>query len=482
MNYSNFLIILIAGYLLTSCEDFLDPEPTSAIKTENFYTTAGELELGLIAIYDAIQGVNDNQLDEYRGVQVEFYVTEMLSDNSSTRSPDADDSSDAGQFENFSVQTNNGISANYYASMYRIIYLANVVLGSLDVVQNETTLLKIEAEAKFLRAYAYFNLIRLYGEDTENLGLPLIDHVLTDEEVATQFRRVSEDKIYNLIISDFTTATEGLDDTYKTRASKSAAHTFLAMVYMTIDEPDYAKALENLDEVYGNYDLLDSYAAVFDANNELNDEIIFAIGYEQNSVNDSQNYTSEFAADGNSSGLNYLTSDLHAKLVNFGGVNRGLFDVDNQDTEPRYQTAKHKYDSSSQPEFSGIDFIVLRYAEVIMLYAEASMGASDLLTMSGSWAIDYNKIRTRAGLTSVLSLTKEELLDERRYEFFSENKRLFDLKRFGVVNQVLLNFANANGFRFNSNESVLPIPLREINLSPKTSSGEPLLIQNINWR
>ena len=96
--------------------------------------------------------------------------------------------------------------------------------------------------------------------------------------------------------------------------------------------------------------------------------------------------------------------------------------------------------------------------------------------------MDYNKIRTRAGLTAVTTLTKDELLAERRYEFFSENKRLFDLKRFGVVDQVLSNFAGASGYRFNTNESVLPIPLREINLSPKTSSGEPLLIQNINWR
>ena len=377
MKYPKFIIVLLSAFLVISCGDFLDPEPDSAINTENFYTNAAELELGLIAAYDAIQGVNSPQLNDYRGVQVEFYVTEMLSDNSSTRSPDADDSSDAGQFENFSVQSNNGISANYYASMYRVIYLANVVLGSLDVVENQATLLKIEAEAKFLRAYAYYNLIRLYGQDSENLGLPLIDHVLTDAEVATQFRRVSEKKIYDLIILDLTKATEGLDDTYKTRASKSAAHTLLAKVYMSIDEPNYAKALENLDLVYGRYTLLDSYAAIFDSTNELNSEIIFAIGYENGSTTDSQNYTSEFAGDGNSSGVNYLTADLHAKLFNFGGANRRLFDVDNQDTEPRYQTAKHKYNTSSQTELSGIDLIVLRYADVIMLYAEATMGANN---------------------------------------------------------------------------------------------------------
>ena len=482
MRNLKFVATLFFGILLTSCGDFLEPEPTSAINTEDFYSTAAEVELGLIAIYDAIQGVNDNQLDQNRGIQVEFYVTEMLSDNSNTRAPDAEDTSEPGQFENFTVRDNNGISANYYASMYRVVHLANVVLGSLEVVQDEATAIRFEAEAKFLRAYAYFNLIRLYGEDSENLGLPLIDHVLEEGELALQYTRVAENTIYDLIISDFETAAAGLDDTYKTRASKSAAHTYLAKVYMTIDNPDYDKAIENLDEVFGNYSLLPEYADIFDADNELNDEIIFAIGFEEGSINDSQNYTAEFAADGNSSGLNYLTPDLHAKLVNFGGSNRQLFLVDNSDSEPRYQTAKHRYSRSSQPELSGIDFIVLRYADVILLYAEANMRSGDLVAVAGQWAADYDLIRTRAGLAPVLLVTREELLDERRYEFYSENKRLFDLKRFGVVTSVLTFFANASGYDFISTESTLPIPLREINLSPLGSNGEPLLIQNLAWR
>ena len=152
MKYLKFIAIIFLGSLISSCEDYLNPDPDSAIRTDEFYSSPEELELGIIAIYDAIQGVNDYQLDENRGVQVEFYVTEMLSDNANTRAPDADDASDAGQFENFSVRDNNGLSANYYSSMFRVIYLSNVVLGSLDVVQNEAEAMRIEAEAKFLRA------------------------------------------------------------------------------------------------------------------------------------------------------------------------------------------------------------------------------------------------------------------------------------------------------------------------------------------
>lgn len=482
MKYSKIITIVFLGFLLNSCSDFLNPDPDSAIKTEDFYLTVEELELGVVAIYDAIQGVNTNQLRDNRGIQVEFYVTEMLSDNANTRSPDADDSADAGQFENFSVEANNGISANYYASMYRVIYLSNVVLDAMKTLEYEPAFDKIEAEAKFLRGYAYFNLIRMYGEDVENLGLPLVDHVLSDDEIATQYTRVSETKIYDLIISDFETATLALDDTSKTRASKSAAHTFLALVYMTIDNPNYAEAVANLDLVSTSYSILDDYEDIFDPSNELNEEIIFAIGFANDAANDSQNYSAEFAATGNSSGLNYLTTDLQAKLVNFGGANRALFNIDDADTEDRYQTAKHLTDSSDD-EQAGTDFIVLRYADVVMLRAEAQMGSSSQITVTGaSWETDYNKIRTRAGLTPVTSITKDELLDERRFEFFSENKRMFDLKRFGVATEVLSAFAEASGYNFNAFDVTLPIPLREINLSPLDSNGEIALKQNINWR
>ncbi|GAA3638093.1 RagB/SusD family nutrient uptake outer membrane protein [Flavivirga jejuensis] len=481
MKYSKYIIIVFLGFLLNSCSDFLDPDPDSAIKTEDFYQTAEELELGVIAIYDALQGVNSNQLNDNRGIQVEFYVTEMLSDNANTRTPDANDSADAGQFENFSVESNNGISANYYSSMYRVIYLANVVLDAVETLEDASSLTRIEAEARFLRAYAYFNLIRMYGEDVENLGLPLVDHVLTEEEKAIQYTRVSENKIYDLIIEDFLNATEGLDDTYKSRASKSAAHTFLAMVYMTIDNADYSEALVHLDQVASNYALLDNYADIFDPANELNSEIIFSIGFVNDAANDSQNYSAEFAATGNSSGVNYLTTDLQAKLSNFGGTNRQLYNIDDNDSEDKYQTAKHTTNSSDD-EQAGTDFIVLRYADVVMLYAEANMGTSNEVNVSGSWADNYNKIRTRAGLTAVTTITKDELIDERRYEFFSENKRMFDLKRFGVATEVLSAFAAASGYDFNSSEVTLPIPLREINLSPLNSNGEIALIQNINWR
>lgn len=507
MKYSKFIIIIFLGVLVSSCEDFLSPDPTSAIPTGDFYNSAEDLQLGLIAVYDAIQGVNDSGLDDNRGIQVEFYVTEMYSDNTNTSSANADDTSDAGQFENYSVQANNGISANYYASMYRVIFLANKVIDSLNVVDDESTSLAIEAEAKFLRAYAYFNLIRLYGEDSENLGLPLVDHVLTDDEIDTQYTRVSENEIYALIISDLEKAIEGLDDSYKTRASKTAANVLLGTVYMTIDTPNYVLANSYLSEAYNaNYNLLSSLQDIFGDSNELNNEIIFAIGFDGGNSTDSQNFSSEFYADGNTSGVNYLTEDLYGALYNNADGNSSdlrnlLYVYEDEDEEDnndgdrlientvddgkkiaKFIALNDKFDS--QNEQGGCDWIVLRYAEVIMLLAESQMGINgngNVTVTDYDWGTQYNEIRTRAGLTTVTSISQADLLLERRLEFFGENKRLFTLKRYGIADQVLSDFAGPQGFGFSANEVTLPIPLREINLSPIVN-GEHILVQNIAWR
>ena len=150
MKYRTYIAILLIGVLVTSCSDFLEPEPSSALTSNNYYTTSAELESALIGAYDAIQGVGDFDKDENHGVQYEFYITEMRSGNTATKIADPDDFSDAGQFESFNVLPINGLVGNYYDSYYEVIYRANVVLDNLGNVSDDTS--SIEAEAKFIRA------------------------------------------------------------------------------------------------------------------------------------------------------------------------------------------------------------------------------------------------------------------------------------------------------------------------------------------
>ena len=146
-----------------SCsKDFLEPQPTSAVSEEGYFKTDEELESGILNMYDGIQGTNDRSTSSNHSIQYEFYVTEMRTDN--TRGKGAVDSdADQAQFVNYNIRATNGIVADYYRSMYNIIYRANVVLDNLGVA-SDANRARFEGEAKFVRAYAYFNLVRLYGD------------------------------------------------------------------------------------------------------------------------------------------------------------------------------------------------------------------------------------------------------------------------------------------------------------------------------
>ncbi|SDS06612.1 Starch-binding associating with outer membrane [Polaribacter sp. KT25b] len=475
MKFRIYIAIMLIGGLVTSCSDFLEPDPSSAITSENYYTTTAELQAAVIGAYDAIQGINSYDKLENHGIQYEFYVTEMRSGNTSTKIPDSDDASDAGQFESFNVLATNGFVKNYYNSYFQVIYRANVVLENLGNVEGDTS--AIEAEAKFIRAYAYFNLVRLFGD------LPFIDRVISPTEKEIQFTRVDKSLIYDLIVSDLTTAISGLDNTYKTRGSKAAAQGLLAKVYLTLDTPNYTEAQSLCESIINSneFDLEPSFYDVFYT--ELNDEILFAVGFE--SVSDSQNYSAQFMnAVGQSSGLNYATDDLVTSLNDFGG-NRTEYSFRKDPvhlTSDRYQCAKYFPDGDNggsngvftgNPELAGNDWVVLRYSDILLLHVEAIMAGSEE-TSSSSAITSFQKVRARAGITDAVSkITLDELLLERRVELAFENHRLFDLIRLGKAESVLSAYSTANGYGYTSTDLLLPIPQNEINLSDGVMSQNP---------
>ena len=181
----NLLILLLITTYVSCDEDFLDPIPTSSLSSNNYYTTPEQVETGVINIYDAIQGVNSTSTNDNHSIQYEFYLTEMRSDNTRTKSTEGE----AAQFENYTVEANNGIVADYYASFYNVIFRSNVVLENLDAAGESAA--KFEAEARFTRAYAYFNLVRLYGD------VPLVETIITPENKETAYTRVDASNIYD---------------------------------------------------------------------------------------------------------------------------------------------------------------------------------------------------------------------------------------------------------------------------------------------
>jgi len=471
MKNIKLFFIVVSTMIMVSCsDDFLEPAPISFIGGDSFFTSEDELNTWVISMYDGIQGSPSTSSNVNHGIQYEFQLTEMRSDNTRTKAQEGQNA----QFENYTVQATNGVVLDYYKSYYNVIFRANVVLANIDVA-TDVNRNAIEGEAKFVRAYAYFNLVRLFG------AIPLIDRVITPEDSDLSFTRAPETDIYNLITSDLQTAVSSLDNTHKNRASKAAAETLLAKVYLRQGNYSEAKTLLSSVITSGDYSLESSFKDIF--YNESNNEVIFSIGYVGDNADDSQGFSAEMLnAVGRTSGINYVTDEAREALNALGG-DRAQYSYRVDISQPtQFQVVKYLPDgdenlgidpTSNDPTLAGNDWIVLRYADVLLLYVEAELAGGE--TTGDATAVSYfQAIRNRAGLVDpVSSVTKQALLDERRVELAFENHRFFDLVRFGVAESVLGSFAGDNGYQFSVSDLLLPIPESEIGLSKGVMTQNP---------
>lgn len=480
MKHIKYLVFAITGFVLTSCSDeFLNPLPDTAVAVESFFQSDEDVLAGVIGIYDALQGVNENTTTNIgrsnRGVQFLHLLTEHRTDN--TRNATLEGSKS--DFHRYVVNANNVESEDFYQSMYEVIFRANNILDFIDVADAENQA-KYAAEAKFLRAYAYFNLVRLYGD------VPFVTTVVGPTDNEALFTRIPVAQIYEQIIEDLQDAVATLDNTYKSRASKASAQAILAKVYLTQASPNYSGAQQLCEAIInsGEFDLEDNFSDVFYS--ELNNEIIFAIQYETGNSLESQSFSSEFTSafrQGREDGQNIVNTNLFIDFASFGG-NRTAASITNlgflgQDDNEVIKYLPDGSDISTSPPTyggnarnAGNDYIVTRYADVLLMHVEAIM-AGGTQTSNSAALSSFQEVRDRAGLTDLVSnITKNDLLTERRVELAFENQRWFDLLRFGVAESVLGAHATDRGYVFSGRDLLLPIPAREINLS----SG--LLTQN----
>ena len=443
-----YIITLLTGFLcLQGCgEDHLDLEPISAIRDDGFYSTTEEIEVGVLAIYDGLQQVPLR----------EFALTEMRSDNTRTNLREGD----WAQFEFLDVESTNVAVADYWSANYNAIFRANLILENSDVVENETLRAQFNAEAKFARAMAHFNLVRAYGD------VPILDRVIgLGAEGEEYYDRDPAANVLEFIVDDLEDAMASLPSRggiAEGRATNGAAKALLAKVYLTQD--NYVDAEVLLSELVtdANYALQENYNDVFYS--ERNSEIIFAIQYRDDDAQESQDFSFEMTVDGVGSGLNYITDEFIAALEPGDTIrSKTLFSEVDPLEVGKFITA------SSDARLCGNDWIVLRLADVLLMHAEAIMAGAE--STSNPRAItSYNAVRERAELPTLApggseELTKQMLLHERRVELAFENHRFYDLIRFDEAINVLSVFAEDNGFAFSPNDLRLPIPQLEINVS-----------------
>jgi len=327
----------------------------------------------------------------------------------------------------------------FYTALYKSILSANTVIeNSSDATQ--------VGEAKFLRALAYFKLTRAFGDVTINLS-----STPSTTDGSFLVRQPAADVYNDVIIPDLNDAIAALGtDIVDGRASKFAAQGMLGKVYMQLG--NFSSAESNLAAVVNGasaagINLQGNFADIFGVDNDLNSEIIYATQV-SSSITDEYGFSEFWSWSGglDTKSLNPLDPDLVAAFDASPGDLRRAVTIDET------VMASPKFPQTGGPDH---DWIELRLADVILLYAEAlneNGNTSAALT-------ELNKVRTRAGLANSSASgqvdVRQAIADERRLELAFEGHRWFDLVRTGTVDAEM-------GESVNSNYHIFPIPNSEV--------------------
>ncbi|MCF8231040.1 MAG: RagB/SusD family nutrient uptake outer membrane protein [Bacteroidales bacterium] len=472
--YLSILMILVS-----SCsKEKLDVDP-KRIYYENFYQTEESALNAVNAVYDVL-----GQVSQYNSHL--WYIADIASDDFNVN-PELNDPN-AQEFDRYTLEATNNYLEEVWQSSYKGISQANIVLEKVPSIAEMDSSLRqrIVGEAHYLRGLFYFNLVRMYG------SVPIVTEPvssdLSEEELYRE--RKSPDDVYALIVDDMQSAAEKLPDSYsganKGRATWGAATSMLAKVHLT--RQNWQQAANYADSVMssGIYDLYDDYADNFKEANENGKESVFEVQF-TSSVN-SENSRIVI------SGLPYIQGVFPA------GVEMMLPTDDLLDTfeEGDYRKEVTFFSSYWQYDFephvwkywdqdaydadetgqSGANFKLMRYAEVLLIYAEALNEVNGGPTQQAYDAVNRIRERARNGNEDVLpdleGLGYEEFRQavwkEKRCELVNEGQRWFDLKRTGRlierVNEAKGDKANPQEYNYK-----FPIPQRERDLNPELSQN-----------
>ncbi|MFC3415420.1 RagB/SusD family nutrient uptake outer membrane protein [Algoriphagus hitonicola] len=464
---------LIAFGLLTlslGCDDFLDKSPTFQENSANFYVTETDFVIALMGAYDGLQQVyNTNNAG---GLWV---FTDLRTDIAEVRST-AGANWDA--YSDFILFSNNLHLETHWNRSFNVIYRSNVILERVLTAElSDVQKSNIEAEARFIRGLVYFDLVRLFGE------VPLVSRPVSITE-SYDILRESTDNVYAQIIEDLEFASLFLPDArtgnQQGLAIKSAAVGLLAKVYLT--RGDYQKSSELCKQIIdsGNFRLLDSYEEVFSLSFP-NQENIFEIQYASNSNNEGSRFFQVFMPQGtlNGQGQGYCVPTQHfADSFEQGDLRKDFIIISDLPGSMFPGTmGSYKYrDPSAGVADGGNNWIVLRYADVLLMYAEAI----NKIEFGNPAAFNaLNEVRNRAGLSSLSTqeLPNQTSFDlavenERKIELSFEGHRWFDLVRRNRFLEVMNNeYNHPSNVIVTEAYNLYPIPLSVINTNSRITQN-----------
>jgi starch-binding outer membrane protein, SusD/RagB family len=451
--FSRSVIALAATLTLGACSNLLDTNPPDQAPEEDAIVTPAGARTALAGAYAALQSGY-----YYGGTMTHF--GDLYADNA-VHTGTFTSYQEAAQHDFFA---DNGDVLGMWQNIYNAIKRTNAILAKVPSIEglDEVERDQILGEAHFLRALSYHNLVKHFGP------VPIRLEYITDPDEVADVARAPIDTVYAQILADLTEA-EALitnETSPDNHASLGAVRALFARVYLY--QGDYPNALIRAQEVEDmGYELAQNYRQLFDNDNANTPENIFKL-----------TFTSQIVQ-ANLFGYYWLSDALDVGAGRFEiAPSQGLidaYDTTSADVRLAWNIAPDPgEDDEGYVEGSAYgtkwptpggaeDFHVIRFAEVILIKAEALARDNQL----GLAVDEYNRIRERAGLAPhVLNTdvtTQAEVLaaidHERRLEFAEEGDRFSDLTRDPVRAQDLLGLPNANRLLF-------PIPKAELDVSP----------------
>ncbi|RTZ06203.1 RagB/SusD family nutrient uptake outer membrane protein [Flavobacterium sp. GSP6] len=436
-------IFALSAYFFSGCSnDYLEVDQTESISTKDielFNNDAGAATF-VTAIYSKFLDWNMTSFSW-------IGLSSIASDDADKGSSPGDTGTDKDLMDALTYNASTPSTSEVFAANYEGINRCNQALSIIPQLDKANPALRtrLMGEAKFLRAFMYFTLVKTYG------GVPIIDHLpnpSSDEDRIMQLTRKSRAEVYAYIESDLNDAIVALPNkseyaaAEKGRASKGAAYALLAKI--NLYQKNWQKVVDNCNLITG-YAIVPNYASMFRLAGENDAESIFEIqGTGSVPARGISGYSNTQGARGNGGwgwGFNtpsqslvnaYETGDSRKNATI---IFRGTTLYDGRVVPVTVENERYNYKAYSSAFTDGwetdVNIKYLRYAEVILMKAEALNELNQTLA-----AISLlNQIRARAGLSNTIALSQSDvrtaIWKERRVEMAFEHDRFFDLVRTG---------------------------------------------------
>lgn len=479
----NILITACILQVLTGCSKLLDKQPVTQIvtKTDSTSITASEAENLISGVYDSETGYSYG---------LEFNVLDRIT-NGDVRSDNCYAGGDNPDNISIDLFTDNALNGNItrdWSDAFGIIGNANIAIAQIsnctDPALSATRKAQMLGEARFMRAFTYFDLVRLFGPVP--IMLKPVNQTNSETLIkSTLVPQSSVDSVYDAIRNDLWYARANVENdnvpTTKMTVTKGAVNAILAKVYATMPTPNWDSVAYYCDQVIPDYSLVSNFHFLWDNNHKNNSEAIWEFNYVGYSVVGNW-IPSQFIGSGwkkfetpSNDLINTYTAENDTTRLN-----ASISFVDYGWDDP-YWKNKNSYPIISKyndPNNGTNDFYQIRLADILLLRAEAYNAAGDITNA----ATLVNKVRARVGLPATAAANQTDMASaiqtERRLELAFEGQRWFDLVRTGqaiaVMNAQKDGSGNALNYNVQPYQLLYPVPQTQLDLNP-------LLTQNPNY-